>query len=373
MAYGRSRPGPAGVPAVPSPAMTELHEVALLRLAAQRIAGPGFATAAEAVRWMTAIQAQDYNGALTSVALRTSSRSRPGVEAALDAGQVVRSWPMRGTLHLVAADDLPWMLELLTPRVVAGAGARRARLELDTTVIERGRELAVEALAGGRRLTRADLLAVWDEGGLSTAGQRGYHLLWHLAQTGTLCFGPLRDGQQQVVLVAEWIAHPRRLERDEALGELAGRYFSSHGPATLEDLVRWGHLRVADARAGLELARPRLATVDVGGVEHHMDPQTPERLDACRRDAQGVFLLPGFDELILGYRDRRCVLAPEHADRIVPGANGMFRPTVVSDGEVVGTWKHAGRGTRRRVEATPFTSFTDDVAEAIPRVYAELP
>jgi hypothetical protein len=84
-------------------------------------------------------------------------------------------------------------------------------------------------------------------------------------------------------------------------------------------------------------------------------------------------LLPGFDELILGYQDRRCVLAPELADRIVPGGNGMFRATVVSDGQVVGTWKQAGRGAKRAVKATPFSAFSDDMAEAVSRVYAELP
>jgi hypothetical protein len=350
-----------------------LHEVALLRLAAQRIAGPGFTTPAEAVRWMTAVQAQDYPGALVSVGLRTASRSRRDVEAALDAGEVIRSWPMRGTLHLVAAEDLGWMLALMAPRVVAGAATRRAQLDIDATVIERARDLAVGALSGGRRLSRHELLAVWDGAGVATAGQRGYHLLWHLAQEATLCLGPVHAGHQQVVLVDEWIPHPRRLERDEALGEVAWRYFASHGPATVKDLRRWGHLLATDAGAGLERARPRLASVDVGGVEHYMDPQTPERLDAYRDEARGVFLLPGFDELILGYEDRSCVLAPEHAQRIVPGANGMFRPTVVNDGEVVGTWRHAGHGSRRRVEATPFTTFPAGVADAIPRVYAELP
>jgi hypothetical protein len=84
-------------------------------------------------------------------------------------------------------------------------------------------------------------------------------------------------------------------------------------------------------------------------------------------------LLPGFDELVLGYQDRRCVLDPEFADRIVPGANGMFKATIVSDGEIVGTWKHVGRGAKRNVEATPFASLSDDLIEAIYRVYADLP
>ena len=352
--------------------MTTLHEIALLRLVALRIACPGSATATETVRWLTALQAQDYNGALTSVALRTASGNRQGVEAALDAGETVKSWPLRGTLHLVVAEDLPWMLNLGAPRVVASAAGRRAQLDLDTYLLEHARQLAVQALAGGHLLRRDELLAVWNEGGLVTAGQRGYHMLWHLAQTGTLCFGPVRDGEQRVVLVDEWIPHPRRPEREEALGELAWRYFRSHGPATVKDFTRWTNLVAADVRAGLALARPRLARLDVDGVEHLMDPRTPELLNAHRRRARDVFLLPGFDEFILGYQDRRAAVPAEFADRIVPGGNGVFRPTIVSDGQVVGTWKHTGRGTRRTVAVTPFRSFPDEVADAVAHVYAAL-
>lgn len=198
-------------------------------------------------------------------------------------------------------------------------------------------------------------------------------MLWHLSQTGTLCFGPVADGEQLVVLVEEWIAHPRRPEREEALGEWARRYFCSHGPATVKDFTRWTNLVAADVRAGLALARPHLARIEVDGVEHLMDPQTPELLDGCHPAAEGVFLLPGFDEFLLGYQDRRAALPPEFADRIVPGGNGMFRPTVISAGRVVGTWKHLGRGAKRSVAATPFTSFPETVAAAIPPVYAALP
>lgn len=350
-----------------------LHEVALLRIAAQRLAGPDFATATDAVRWMTALQAQDFQGALTSVALRTASPSRQGVVAALDAGEVVRSWPMRGTLHLVPAEDLVWMLHLMAPRVVAGAAARHAELGLDSHQLDMARGLAVAALSGGRQLRRAELLELWEERGLATAGQRGYHLLGHLAQTGTLCLGPVREREQLFVLVDEWIARPRLLEREEALGELALRYFRSHGPATVKDFTKWTNLFAADVRAGLALARPHLTGIDVDGVEHLMDPHTPARLNANRALARDVLLLPGFDELILGYQDRRAVLAAEFAARIVPGRNGVFQPTVVSDGRVVGTWKHAGRGAQRTVTATPFTPLPADVAAAVGQVYERMP
>jgi hypothetical protein len=345
--------------------VTPSSELGLLRLVAQRLAGPAQPTAADAVRGLTAVQAQDYPGALTSVALRTAAGCRRGVEAALDAGQIVRSWPMRGTLHLVAADDLGWLLDLLGPRILAGAAGRRERLGLTEADTEGARDAAIAVLAGGRGLTRDALLAAFAESAVDVTGQRGYHLLGYLAQTGVLCLGPTDAGQQQFVLVAEWVAaHPGKA-RSAALGELALRYFTGHGPATVRDLARWAGLPLGDARAGLATVRPELAAIEVDGVEYQLAPETADLLAAVREEARGVYLLPGFDEFLLGYADRSAVLDPQFADRIVPGGNGMFRPTVVSDGRIVGTWARTGRGERRTVTATPFTEFSAEVAAAI--------
>jgi hypothetical protein len=347
-------------------------ELAHLRMAAQRLVGPRAATPAEAVRWLLAVQAQDLPGALTSVALRTTGGTRASVEAALDAGEVVRSWPMRGTLHLTAAEDLPWMLRLLGPRALAGAATRRAALQLTDDDVERARELAVAALARGGRLSRTQLIAVLADGGVPTAGQRGYHLLWYLAQTGILCQGPTAGGEQLFVLLDEWVPAPRRLEREEALGELAVRFFRGHGPATVKDLVRWAGVLVRDVRTALAIAGPQLERLVVDGVEHWMDPATPGRLTQARCEAGGVHLLPGFDELVLGYADRSCTVPVEFADRIVPGGNGMFRATAVHDGRVVGVWR-AGRGKGRPIDLEPFTELPDDVRAGIARAYAALP
>jgi len=353
--------------------MTTARDLALLRLVALRVAGPPPADAAEAVRLLTCVQGQDLAGALTSVALRTAQRTRAGVSAALDAGEVVRSWPMRSTLHLVPAEDLHWLLELCGPRVLAGAARRRAVLGLTEADTERARELVTAALSGGRRCSRKELLAVVADGGVATTGQRGYHLLWYLSQTGTLCLGPMDGGDQLFVLLDEWVTAPRRLDRDAALAELALRYLRGHGPATVADLARWAGLPVTDVRAGVAAVRDELAAVEVDGREHLMAPETADLLAGCRAQAAGLFLLPGFDEFVLGYADRSCAVPPEHADRIVPGGNGVFRPTVVHRGRVVGTWGWEGRGARRTVTATPFTTFPDEVAEAIPAAAAALP
>ena len=354
--------------------MTASREVALLRLAAQWVAGPRAATPAEVVRRLGAAQGQDFPGAVTSIALRTADRRRKDVEVALDDGEIVRSWPMRGTLHVLAAEDLHWMLELLGPRAMAGLAGRRERLDLTGSDAERAREVVTAALTGGGRMQRADLLAAIDDGGVATTGQRGYHLLWFLAQTGTLCLGPTDGvGEQLFVLLDEWVRAPRRLAGEEALGELARRFFLGHGPATVQDLARWAGITLRDARAGLALARPELAVLDIDGVEHLMDPATPDRLATCREEARGLFLLPGFDEFVLGYGNRGAILDREFAERIVPGGNGMFRSTVVHGGRIVGTWQWTGRGATRRVTATALTTFPADVEAAVSRAAAALP
>jgi Winged helix DNA-binding domain len=353
--------------------MTSSGELALLRVVAQRLAGPRPATATEVVRWLTAVQGQDLPGALTSVALRTADGTRAAVTAALDRGEVVRSWPMRGTLHLVPAEDLAWMLDLLGSRVLAGAPTRRDRLGITDGDVERSRELAVAALSGSR-LSRTQLLDALACGGVDTTGQRGYHLLWYLAQTGTLCLGPTAGGSEQLfVLLDEWVPAPRRLDRDAALAELVLRYFRSHGPATVKDLVRWAGVLVRDVRAGLSTVAPQLERLVVEGVEHWMDPSTPDRLAGCRAEAGEVLLLPGFDELVLGYADRSCTVPPDVADRIVPGNNGMFRATVVSGGRVVAVWRRAGRGSSPDIALEPFDELPAAVEEAARRRFAVLP
>lgn len=178
------------------------------------------------------MQAQDLPGAKWSVGLRAPQTTEAEVDTGFDSREIVRSWPMRGTLHLVTADDLAWMLELTAPRAIRSAAARRAALSITEADVEHAREIAVVSLSGGRSLTREAILASIASGGVSTEGQRGYHLLWYLAQTGTLVLGATQGKQQTFTLLDEWVRTPRRLDREEALGELALRYFRSHGPAT---------------------------------------------------------------------------------------------------------------------------------------------
>ena len=299
---------------------------------------------------MLAMQGQDLPGAKWSIGLRVPGAREADVDAAFDAGEIVRSWPMRGTLHVVQAVDLPWMLALTAERSLASAARRREVLGITVADVERARAVAVEVLPGRRALGRTPLLKAIAEGGVTTAGQRGYHILWFLAQTGTLVLGPTEGGKQTFARLDAWVPHPRRIERDEALGELAQRYFSSHGPATVHDLARWSGLPLRDVKRGLEIGAGELAAIEVDGTTYHL---APELLDVADRPSR-IALLPGFDEYILGYRDRSAVLARQHSDAIVPGGNGMFKPTIVVDSAVVGTWRRRVTAGGMRIEPATF-------------------
>ena len=216
-----------------------ISSLVLHRLANQHITGPGFEHPEQALRWMGAIQAQDYAQAVWAIGLRSESATLVDVEQAIAEKKIVRTWPMRGTIHFVPAEDVKWMLQLSAPRMLAGVRGRQAQLGLDPAVLERSRQIFYDALHGGRRLTRAEMLATLERAGIPTQSQRGYHILWYAAQTGLICMGPMHKKAQTFVLLDEWVPGSRDLPREEALGELARRYFSSHGPATLRDFARW--------------------------------------------------------------------------------------------------------------------------------------
>jgi len=350
-----------------------LRDVSLLRLAAQRLVGERHPTVAATVRTMTALQGQDLPGVLCSAALRTDGGSLTGVRAAMDAGEVVRSWPMRGTLHLVAAEDLGWMIAIGAPRVATSAARRQRELGLDDATLNKAEKVAVGALEGGRALRRKDLFAVWQAAGISTEGQRGAHLVGHLAVSRVVCLGPTAGSEQALVLLDEWVPQPRTLAGDEAVATWALRYFRSHGPATVADFAWWTGLKISDSRAAQATVADQLERLDVGDVTYWLDPATPARLDTCRAESKAVHLLPGFDEILLGYRDRSAVLDPLHADRVIPGGNGMFLASVVAGGRVVGTWRRPPRGSDAGPEATPFTTFGRSVPAAITRRWAAYP
>ncbi|NUP13956.1 MAG: winged helix DNA-binding domain-containing protein [Polyangiaceae bacterium] len=310
------------------------------------------------VRTFCAVQAQDYRASLWGIGLRVSGAQESDVERALETRSIVRTWPMRGTLHFVAADDVRWMLRLMTSRVLSGAAARYRELELDDRVFARARAVVEKRLSGDRRLTRPELFEVLDQAGIETANQRGVHILSFLSMTAVLCIGPHRGKQPTVALLDEWVPQSRSLDEEEALGEVAHRYFESHGPATEQDLAWWTGLPLGMVRRGIDVARAHL--------EQRGD-YLVDRRSAAEATSERVHLLPPFDEYTVAYKDRSAFLDPEHAERT---RFGIMSPVAVIDGRIAGVWSRATKKDRVSLLIETFEPVTKRLRSEIERCAA---
>jgi hypothetical protein len=325
-------------------------DIAHQRLHSQRIAGTRFEKPGDVVHWLGAVQAQDYLGSLWALGLRMQRASEAEIEQAIADKAIVRTWPLRGTLHYVAAGDVHWMLGLSAPRTIARDARRYRQLELDEATFAKSRRTLARALQGGKQLTRPELAAALNRAGIST-DQRLIHLLNHAALNGLVCYAARRGKQSTFALLDEWVPAAKTLERDEALAELARRYFTSHGPATLQDYVWWSGLTTTDARAGLEMAQPRLVREVIDGQTYWLSSSTP----VAKSATPTAYLLPPFDEYTVAYKDRSAVLDLSYAKQVNVG-NGIFNPVIVINGQVVGTWKRTWKKGAVMITLSPFTS-----------------
>ncbi|MEX2346654.1 MAG: winged helix DNA-binding domain-containing protein [Balneolaceae bacterium] len=327
-------------------------EIAQMRIYNQQISHPSFEKPEQVVRWMTAIQAQNYYASLWAIGLRTSPAAgitEPDIEQAVAEKKIVRTWPMRGTLHFVAAEDVRWMLELLTPRVIRSAAGRYRGLELDEATFKKSRDLLEKALLGGKQLINSELYDVLEQAGISTEGQRGYHILTFLAMKGVICMGLRRGKQHTFTLLEEWLPAAKNLQRDEVLGELARRFISSHGPATDYDFAAWAGLTLKDARMALDISGPEFAQTETGGKTFWFSEET----ESPAKASSDTYFLPAFDEILSGYKDRSVVLRSDQNKDVIL-KNGIFKPVMIMNHKVTGSWKRILKKESVVLEMEPF-------------------
>jgi winged helix DNA-binding protein len=323
-----------------------IPDLAGRRLANQQLVQPRFTDAASLVRWFGAVQAQDYRGALWALGLRLPGATEAHVARAIEARAIVRTWPMRGTLHFVPAEDARWMLRLLAPRMVARAKGRHRQLDLDARAFARSRRILERALERHGRLTREEAYAALHEGGVAPTGQRGIHVIGYHAQQGLICLGPHAGRQPTFVLLEDWIRRSHAPDREEALATLAVRYFTSHGPATLQDFAWWSGLPVKDAREAIAAAGSRLGREARDGRTWWTGGAPP--VGKWRRPMAA--LLPPWDEYLVAYKERAFALGHIRG-RQAQLQYAIAKALAVADGRVCGTWSRTVR--KAAVTVTP--------------------
>jgi hypothetical protein len=310
-----------------------MSQIAFQRLYQQRISHPTFDNPADAVAWLGAVQAQDYLASLWALGLRMPGATDTLIEKAIADRSILRTWPMRGTVHFVPAADAGWMLKLLAPRVMRRYASTYQKAGLDETIFARSRDIFIKALEGGKQLKRSELYDLLEADGIDTSETRGLFISGYLAQEGLICFAPRQGKLPTFALLNEWVPNPRNLEGDEALAEFARRYFLSHGPATIQDFMWWTGLTVPEAKAGIEGAKAALVQETIDGQIYWFSPS----ISFEANPSPDVYLLPAYDEYLVGYKDRSAVLATRHG-QIGMRKNPVFSNIIVLDGQVVGTW-----------------------------------
>lgn len=311
-----------------------LRDIRHARLRNGRLVGRGFADPVEVVRWMGAVQSQDYPAAKWGLAQRTTGATSAQIDRLFDEGHILRTHVLRPTWHFVAPEDLRWLIALTGPRVHAANAHYYRKVGLDAALFRKGHRAIVRALRGRRHRTRTELAEVYRRAGIEASGMRLAYLLMHAELEGLVCSGPLRGKQFTYALVDERVPRAKPRSREQALSELTRRYFTSHGPAQAGDFAWWSGLTVKDVKVGLESVG-HLAHETIDGKIWHFVPGK----GAAAVTAPRIHLLPNYDEYLIAFKDHSASFEPAARRVLTREDAAVQRHIVVLDGCVVGGWR----------------------------------
>lgn len=350
-----------------APVHTKPQRTALawMRLAAQGLlpsihiatAPEQASTPADVVSRMGMMQAQDLAQACWAVGIRLADSGLSTVHTALADGSIIRCWGARGTLMLLAPQVHAALLSVTAPRMESAMAAIRAREHITDAEIAKLTQVAVERCSGPGA-TRAELLEAFEQAGSETIGQRGYHLIVAVSVRGAIVQGPMAPGsnsRQLFMATDQWLPnHEENPDPTEALNMLVGTYIRSHGPATAHDCAWWLGLPLGPVRESLETQAAELPQRSLGGETYYYAAEHCDRWGVSHKSVHAYLALPGFDELLLGYKARWPTLDPQFVQDVTPGKNGIFLRTLVVASQVVGTWRVTGTGAKAQAIYIPF-------------------
>jgi hypothetical protein len=270
------------------------------------------------------------------VGQRTAGANDTQVERAVDSGAILRTHVLRPTWHFVAAEDIRWMLALTAPRVRRLMASYDRKLELDDKVFAKSAKAITRVLSGGNELTRAELREVLGRARIGVVQtQRLGHLMMRAELDGLVCSGSRRGKQSTYALLEERVPPAPAMQQDEALAELARRYFTTRGPATVHDFAWWSGLTIGDARRGVEAVQSQLEQRTIEGRTHWFSD------DASPIKARGprAHLLPNYDEYFIGYRDRSAIGDLVRTSGVKNAHDAFSAHVIAIDGQLVGGWR----------------------------------
>lgn len=308
------------------------NDIAYKRLFNQRLLNSKFKNAEEVVSWLGAVQSQEYDGGKWGIGLRIPGSTEKDIEKSIVDRKIVRTWPMRGTIHFVTAADVHWWVKLLAPRINKRLASYYKKLELTEEVFSKTRKILEKEMHGGNQLTRPEIYKLFEDQKIRTKGMRGLFIIGHLAQDSIICGGVKKGKQPTFTLLDEWVPKKKMLEHDEALGEVTLRYFQSHGPATIQDFMGWSALNMSEVKIGLEIMKDKIDNDTIDGRDFYFVGD-----NKVSKKPECAYLLGAYDEYTVAYKDRSDIIEKENVSKVFV-ANGFYSMIVV-DGNIVGSWR----------------------------------
>jgi hypothetical protein len=325
------------------------------RLVNQQIADKKFQSAQKLLEWMGAMQAQDYNMVKWGIGARIPNSLHTQILDEFNKGKILRTHLMRPTWHMVSSNDIYWMLQLTVPQIKTVTKTRHKDLGLTHEVINKSLNIIEKSLEREGHLTREELIGELTRAKIQTDNNRASHIMLCAEMEKLVCSGPVKNEKQTYALLEKRVEKRISLYPDEALCNLAAKYFQSHGPASIDDFVWWSGLKVADAKKGLEMNKKDLSFEKIKQETYWFKESQPI-LDFS---LNSVYLLPAFDEYIISYRHRHAAVVFEDSRKVM-SSNGIFRPIIVINGQVSGVWKREIRRDKVLIEIDLFDAFNDE-------------
>ncbi len=335
------------------------------RLHTQQIAQQQFQQPNELLNWMGAMQAQDYEMSKWAVALRLPDANENKIETALNNGELIRTHILRPTWHIVSAENHRWMMDLSAPQLIRTLNSYAKRDDVDDKTLLKAEKIILKILAKNNHCTRDEIMAVLQKEKINTDGYRSAHIMFHAELNGLVCNGIRKGKEITYALLDERILQSKKISRDEALAKLATIYFQSHSPATLKDFSWWSGLNQTDAKKAIDFISKILEKIEVGEQTYFVF-HSKEKI----KPNSEIHLLPAFDEYIISYNHRLDVVDKIHSPKAFTN-NGIFKPMIVHDGKIIGTWKRTITGKKLKTEILPFEKISKQTETEIERKMEE--
>lgn len=344
-----------------------LSDIAQIRLKNQQITKSEYKSAKDIVSWMGAMQAQDYLMSKWAIGVRLPKTTDKEIHKAISDGDIIRTHVLRPTWHLIVPEDIHWMLSLTAPQVKKLMKTHDKQLEITDELYTKSHNIIEKALSNGEHLTREELVTLLEKEHIKTNDNRSSHLLMRAELDTIICSGEIKNNKHTYTLLAGRVHHHHHpFSREEALAKLAQKYFLSHGPATLQDFAWWSGLSQKDAKTGLESIKSELISVTAESKTYWLKDISSQLIHENHK----VHLLPAFDEFIISYKDRSATLSIDHHKRAV-STNGIFRPTIVVDSQVIGLWRKTTLKNKVTIETDFFHKQDPHIIESIEQAIGE--